>query len=562
DARVVRRAMYESDVLLAPSITALNGDQEGIPVVLMEAMATGMLVVSTRHSGIPELVSDGESGFLVNPRDVLGLAQCLKRIWRNPPLWRRFGEAGRRRVERDYNAETQHRILLELYGDLVAERRISLSVATGAAPREDSKLHGPRPQAKAPQRSGNLKICFFLSEFPVVSETFILNQITGLMDLGHRVDLLAIARKDDNVFHPSVLEYKLMDRVEYLPSPGRTYYSRACRGIERLLRLSASDPAAARRMVKLLRSPFDAHRVVDCLLLAQKIAVLNDYDVVHCHFATSGAVLAPWKAFSRFRTPFLTSFHGYDVNLHEYRLRPGFYRTLFEQGDAFSANTRFTAQRAQELGCPPERTFILPMSIDTRHAVFRERHIAPGESTRILTVPIEYVLVGDGRLRGQLEQLVDDLGIRRAVRFTGYLSDLELDKEYDKSHIFLLPSVTASNGDMEGQALVLQEAQARGIPVVSTRHNGIPEGVAEGKSAILVPERDHFALARTIESLIEDHDCWPAMGRAGRQLVEECFKQELLIKSLESLYRRIIASTIPDSGRPSDVPGVGEGHHA
>lgn len=69
--------LNDADILIAPSITGNDGDQEGIPVVLMEALAQGIPVLSTQHSGIPEVVQDGKSGFLVPERDVDALAEKL-----------------------------------------------------------------------------------------------------------------------------------------------------------------------------------------------------------------------------------------------------------------------------------------------------------------------------------------------------------------------------------------------------------------------------------------------------------------------------------------------------
>jgi colanic acid/amylovoran biosynthesis glycosyltransferase len=101
----VIRVLDEADVLLAPSVTAANGDQEGIPVALMEAMAMGLPVISTWHSGIPELVRDGECGLLVPERDANALAERLGYLIEHRELWSRFGQNGRDVVEREFNID-------------------------------------------------------------------------------------------------------------------------------------------------------------------------------------------------------------------------------------------------------------------------------------------------------------------------------------------------------------------------------------------------------------------------------------------------------------------------
>jgi colanic acid/amylovoran biosynthesis glycosyltransferase len=110
--------IHRNDILLAPSITAANGDHEGIPNSLKEAMATGMPVISTWHAGIPELVSDQQSGFLVPEKDVDALENRLRTLIDHPGLWERMGKAGRARVEKDYNICVLNARLLELYRNL------------------------------------------------------------------------------------------------------------------------------------------------------------------------------------------------------------------------------------------------------------------------------------------------------------------------------------------------------------------------------------------------------------------------------------------------------------
>jgi colanic acid/amylovoran biosynthesis glycosyltransferase len=96
---------------------------------------------------------------------------------------------------------------------------------------------------------------------------------------------------------------------------------------------------------------------------------------------------------------------------------------------------------------------------------------------------------------------------------------------------------------MEGQALVLQEAQAMGLPVISTLHNGIPEGVLDGKSGLLVQEKSVDALVAAIEYLIDHPELWPAMGKNGREFVEARYDSKILNKKLMDLYISLLSST-------------------
>jgi colanic acid/amylovoran biosynthesis glycosyltransferase len=109
-------------VLAQPSIVAANADEEGIPNVLKEAMALGLPVVATRHAGIPELVEDGVSGWLVPERNAEALAGALERLYRHPETWRRMGAAGRAVVERDYDIRRLNDRLEQLLADVAAGR--------------------------------------------------------------------------------------------------------------------------------------------------------------------------------------------------------------------------------------------------------------------------------------------------------------------------------------------------------------------------------------------------------------------------------------------------------
>jgi colanic acid/amylovoran biosynthesis glycosyltransferase len=114
----VLRLLKLTDIFLAPSVTSQTGDQEGIPLVLHEAMASGLPAISTRHTGIPELVHDGESGFLVPERDVEALADRLSRLMEHPEIWHEMGQKGRKHIEEFNDLEKQNNRLVEVYRSL------------------------------------------------------------------------------------------------------------------------------------------------------------------------------------------------------------------------------------------------------------------------------------------------------------------------------------------------------------------------------------------------------------------------------------------------------------
>jgi colanic acid/amylovoran biosynthesis glycosyltransferase len=113
--------MEASHILLAPSVTAEDGDEEGIPNVVKEAMAVGLPVVSTLHAGIPELVTDGESGFLVAERSVNDLAERIIYLCDHPEIWPQMSRAARRKVETEFDIGGLSLKLVKLYTTLLKQ---------------------------------------------------------------------------------------------------------------------------------------------------------------------------------------------------------------------------------------------------------------------------------------------------------------------------------------------------------------------------------------------------------------------------------------------------------
>jgi len=119
--REVSERLKRSDVMLAPSITGRDGNREGSPMTVKEASASEVVPVSTFHAGIPEIVDDGVTGFLVSERDVDSLADRLARLVRDSDLRARMGHAARAKMEREFDNRRQVDELETLYDRVVAE---------------------------------------------------------------------------------------------------------------------------------------------------------------------------------------------------------------------------------------------------------------------------------------------------------------------------------------------------------------------------------------------------------------------------------------------------------
>ncbi len=111
----VRRHIQEAEVFALPSIPDRNGNMDGIPVALMEAMALGTPAISTRVSGIPELIEHQETGWMCEPKDVDGLAFGLEALLDDADLRDRLAAAARRHIEDDFDCRKEAGKLLQLF---------------------------------------------------------------------------------------------------------------------------------------------------------------------------------------------------------------------------------------------------------------------------------------------------------------------------------------------------------------------------------------------------------------------------------------------------------------
>jgi colanic acid/amylovoran biosynthesis glycosyltransferase len=224
------------------------------------------------------------------------------------------------------------------------------------------------------------------------------------------------------------------------------------------------------------------------------------------------------------------------------------------------------AKKLKDLGCPGEKVRIHPIGIELDDLTFKKRRVpSKGESIRILfcgrfvekkglkyalaavqtTVQkfpdVEFRVIGDGDNRKEMRELVQKMELSRVVKFLGYRPYSEVVREMEQAHILLQPSITADDGDSEGGApVILLEAQALGLPIVSTQHADIPNIVADGESGLLVPERDQAALSNALSYLLSHPKKWREMGRAGRKFVEQNHNIADLTDKLEKYYTQLI----------------------
>jgi colanic acid/amylovoran biosynthesis glycosyltransferase len=412
-----------------------------------------------------------------------------------------------------------------------------------------------------------MKIAFFVNSFPNFVETFILNQITGLLDRGHEVDIYALKKGKTEKTHSKVKEYRLLQNVYYLDNykiPQKKLV-RINKAVDFTLRNFSKEPKAIFKAINIFKY---GTRAVSLEILYKNLPFLGKgpYDIIHCHFGWVGKKAMELKELAILKGKFITAFHGSDMSAYIKKHGDKTYNSLFYKGDLFLPISERWKSKLIEMSCDEQRIRVHRMGININEFCFSPRR--RNKKIKLLTVGrlvekkgteygiravikilkknphVIYNIAGDGSLRTNLEKLVKEQEACRNIKFLGWQTHAKIKKLIQEANVMITPSVTSSEGDEEGIPVVLMEALASGLPVIASRHSGIPELVIDKKSGFLVPERDVDTLAEKLEYLIEHPGLWQKMGIAGRKYVEKHYDINKLNDRLEEIYKELIDEKI------------------
>jgi colanic acid/amylovoran biosynthesis glycosyltransferase len=291
--------------------------------------------------------------------------------------------------------------------------------------------------------------------------------------------------------------------------------------------------------------------------------------LIHAHFGVEGVYALPLA--KQLGVPLVTTFHGFDATTSRKALfcsripswinYARFRHQLAQQGELFLCVSKFIRDRVLELGFPRDRTHVHYIGIDTEAVRPRESreemplvlHVArlvEKKGTAYLIRAFakispkfpeaELVIVGDGPLRASLEALARSLHVEGRIRFLGSQSHAQVLEMMRKAACMVLPSINARTGDAEGLPMVLYEAAATGIPLVGTRHGGIPELIIDGKTGFLVAQRSVNELAVRVEELLADKNIRAYLGAEARISVQTHFDIKRQNAKLEEFYNSLL----------------------
>jgi colanic acid/amylovoran biosynthesis glycosyltransferase len=412
-----------------------------------------------------------------------------------------------------------------------------------------------------------LKIAFIVPRFPVISETFILNQITGLMDLDLDVRIFANKKSKINIMHEDIVKYQLMDRVKYINEEKKGTKIDENKNYNTIKLFSILEKFNV--IKKSINIKKYGKRALRLKLACEGMFFLSQgpFEIYHCHFGGIGRKIAELKTIGAVKGKIVTTFHGYDLTKYVDNLGDHIYKQLFATGDLFLPISNRWSNLLVELGCSKNKINVHRMGIDIKKFKIDKDKARSRRIYKIITVGrlvekkgieygilsvrevlkvyphIEYSIVGNGPLKEKYKKLIRDNNLEKIVKMVGEKTQKEVVALMEDSDLLLCPSVTSKDGDQEGIPVVLMEAMACGLPVISTFHSGIPELVENDKTGLLVYERDYKTLSKKIIYSLEYTDIMKTIAKNARDYVSKYYDIEKQNKKLLELYYKTLEKT-------------------
>jgi colanic acid/amylovoran biosynthesis glycosyltransferase len=403
-----------------------------------------------------------------------------------------------------------------------------------------------------------MKILFIVNQFPVLSETFILNQITGLINKGYEVNILAAEKDADKRHHKDVTKYELINKTYYYNCVPKNKVVRVLCGISLLLRNIFRRNFSVIKTLNFIKYKNMAFSL-RLLYLYNHYIDKGNIEIAHCHFGPNGKIGLILKDLGLVNKVVVT-FHGYDIRLGLSKGR-AIYSDLVISNIKVIAISKYNHANLLEFGFKEDNIIDMPNGINVdKYKVIRKDFIQSKKRINILTVArlvpekglqyalralkitidnlkdinVFYTIVGDGPEKDKLIALANNLNISDFVNFKGSLSQSDALLEYKNSDIFLLTSIA------EALPTVLLEASAAGLAVVSTNVGSVDEIIDDGINGFLVADLDVDALSDRLYSLAVNPELRSEMGKCGRDHVIKNYNENVLNEELVQLYKKVL----------------------
>lgn len=393
-----------------------------------------------------------------------------------------------------------------------------------------------------------MKIVVLAETFSKLSETFVYDQASSLQAEGLDVTVVTLNRQN-----PEERPYEPVETLRSAPS--WTWSGLIERFAIRILQLTGQA------------TPHITYRPS----LRKVLAALKP-DVVHAHFGPAMVFALP--VVKSLDIPLVVSFHGYDATfLARVPSWRKTYAKMLPSVACATAPSGYLRERVIDLGGIPDRTVVLRNGLDLTRIAYADpslrfdgkevcflfvgrlvgkkdpvglvRAFAACKALVAGRVRVRLVMAGGGSLENDLAEAVAEAGVASDVTLLGAVPHAETLQLYQQAHIYVQHSVVADNGDEEGLPVSITEAAVAGLPVISTRHSGIPEVVSDGVSGYLVDEGDYQAMGERMAFLALNPGRWHDMGLAGHTRVKDEFSKESVVRELRELLLHVSEGRAP-----------------
>lgn len=377
------------------------------------------------------------------------------------------------------------------------------------------------------------RVLVYNDSFFITSQTFIYYQVQCLSEM-FEVDLLGL-----KFVNPHGYEIDSFRKNE-ISLPGNIF-----------------EKAVSKMYREVFKSPLNLGPL--SYLRLRELFKKNRYSAIHAHFGYNGLNIL--KHAKKHRIPLVVTFHGYDASM---MLSDGTYKNrlpeLFNYASAIILVSRHMIEN-MNLERWLDKVKIIPCTVDPDEFEVRDENSTNGvkilHSGRLVDkkgVPdlikvfknlqqrysnIELHIVGDGRKLKKCKELVQKFKLDKSVKFYGAVSHNEVKKIMSTKDIFVLNSRVGNDGDMEGTPVTLLEAMCSKIPVISTRHAGIPDVIENGVNGLLVDERDNTGLEDALRTFIENPEMRQNCSENARRTVLQEYTVDRMKEKLEQVFQNI-----------------------
>jgi colanic acid/amylovoran biosynthesis glycosyltransferase len=283
----------------------------------------------------------------------------------------------------------------------------------------------------------------------------------------------------------------------------------------------------------------------------------QDVDVILAEFGDAGAMICPIAV--KLGIPLVVHFHGHDA--HRVPLltnqMTADYRYLFKHAAGILVVSRHMEEALVSLGCPRElitynpygpRDGFFEIEPDYRPTVLSVGRFTDIKANYLVLMAFRQalascpqarlVMAGEGELLETCKTLATVWGIENRASFPGAVPHKDVPRLFGEACCFVQHSVTPSYGDAEGTPNTILEAGAASLPVVSTRHAGIPDVIVHGKTGFLVEERDVGGMATHLSQLLSDPVNCRNLGTQAKKHIRENFPSLLHVQRLARVIER------------------------